>query len=171
PGAARRGDEQLGLRLHRVRELEVPHVHLREPPGHRVRLVGQAHLLEDLHRLVGDLSFAELHVLPGRVFQRYAQIVEHRHADERSGNLEAAREPEADTAVRSFPAAVAARDATAARLGTQRPRDAVDQRALARTVPADQSESLARLNEKIDALERDEAADAFCYTGDFQKRY
>src|SRR5207253_5748519 len=92
-------DEELWLRRHRARKLELPHVHLREPAGKGVRLVGQADLLEEVHRRVGDLALAQFDVLASRVFQRYAEIVEHRHADKRSRNLKGPRESKADATV------------------------------------------------------------------------
>src|SRR6202171_2761797 len=66
---------------------------------------------------------------------------------------------------------IAALEADAARLGSQRSGDAVDQGALARTVRTDQSESLARPHEKIDALERDEAAEALGHSGNLKQRF
>ena len=52
----------------------------------------------------------------------------------------------------------------------QRAADAIDQRALARAVRADQAEPLARLHLEIDAVERDEAAEALADIVDVQQR-
>src|SRR5664279_2183457 len=48
--------------------------------------------------------------------------------------------------------------------------DAIDQRALARAVRSDQPEPLARLHLEIDAVERDEAAEALADIVDVQQR-
>src|SRR5450631_4939027 len=52
----------------------------------------------------------------------------------------------------------------------QRAADAIDQRALARAVRADQPEPLARLHLEVDAVERDEAAEPLADIIDVQQR-
>src|SRR5450759_5770643 len=52
----------------------------------------------------------------------------------------------------------------------QRTADAIDQRALARAVRADQSEPLARLHLEVDAVECDEAAEPLADIVDMQQR-
>ena len=52
----------------------------------------------------------------------------------------------------------------------QRAADAIDQRALARAVRPDQAEPLARLHLEVDAVERDEAAEALADIVDVQQR-
>src|SRR5450759_5461520 len=52
----------------------------------------------------------------------------------------------------------------------QRAADAIDQRALARAVRADQPEPLARLHLEVDAVERDEAAELLADIVDVQQR-
>src|SRR5579872_7436333 len=48
--------------------------------------------------------------------------------------------------------------------------DAVDQRALARTIGADQSQPLARLNFQVNAVERDKAAEPLADIVNMQQR-
>src|SRR6266581_1133373 len=78
-----------------------------EASGHRLRLVGEADLLEDMQRFVGYMARRKLLVLLRREHEWYAQVVEHRHAGERPRDLKGAREPEPGTAVRRILADVA----------------------------------------------------------------
>src|SRR6266705_2831519 len=145
PGHGLIRDEELGLRGDGACELELPHVHLREPSGGGFRLSGEAHLLEDAHRLFGHLALRQAFSPVARgVDKRDAQVVEHRHADERLGDLEAARKAEAYAAVRRLRADVA---------------------------PLEADDALARSHHEIDAVESREAAKPLRDTGDDEKRF
>src|SRR6266567_995370 len=121
PGHRLVRNEELGLRRHGARELELSHVHLRQ-------------------------------------------------AGEGLGNLEAAREAQADALVRGMPADVLPFETDAAFLVPERPGDAVDERALAGTVRADQADALARPHREVDALQRREAAEPLGHTADLEQR-
>src|SRR5262249_36833170 len=93
-----------------------------------------------------------------------------RHADERPRQLEAAREPEPGAGMRRQPVEDAALERDGAGLVRQRAAQAVDQGALARAVRPDQAEALALGDVEVDALERDEAAEALAEALDLQQR-
>src|SRR5438093_13419142 len=170
PGHGLVGNEELRLRRHGARELELSHVHLGEAARHRVRASGETHLLENAHHLLDDPARGELLVLARGVEERHAQIVEHRHAGEGLGNLEAAREAHADAPVRGMPADVLSLEADAPFLVLERPGDAIDERALARAVRPDETDALAGPHDEVDALQRSEAAEALRDAFDLEKR-
>src|SRR5256885_1551007 len=165
------GDEELGVGRHGAAELELPHVHLGEAARHRVGAAGESHLLENALGLLDDAPGAELLVAARRVEQRHAQIVEHRHAGEGFGNLEAAREAEADAPVRGVPVDVLALEADAALLVPERPGDAIDERALSRAVRTDEADALAGPHHEIDAIERRETSKALGDSGNHEERF
>ena len=136
-----------------------------------MNLAAEPHLLEDVERFVGDVTLRKLLVLPRRVHQRDAQVIEYRHAGKRFGNLKAARQSEPRPAVRRFLADIASFETDAAFFVTQRSRNAVDERALARTVGPDEAEALARPHDEIDLVERGEAAEALGDARDFEQRF
>ena len=98
--------------------------------------------------------------MPGidRVEQRNAQIVDEAHRAERSGQLKAARKPEPGALIRRYAVEAAAIESDIAAVVAQRAAETVDEGALARPVGADQPQSFALGNGKIDAFERDEPA-------------
>src|SRR5271169_55764 len=102
-------------------------------------LVAQAHLLQDMPCLISNATRAELLMLTRGVHQRDAQVVEHRHADKRFGDLKATCQAQPGAAVRRLSADIASFKADLPFFSTQCPRDAVDQRAFARTVGTDQA--------------------------------
>src|SRR5439155_2229754 len=169
PGHGLVGNEELGLGRHGARELELSHVHLGEAARHCVRASCETHLPEDAHRFLDDPAGRELLVLARGIEERYAQIVEHRHAGEGLGNLEAAREAHADAPVRGMPADVLSLEADAPFLVLERPGDAIDERALARAVRPDETDALAGPHDEVDALQRREAAEALRDAFDFEK--
>src|SRR5712691_9581971 len=105
-----------------------------------------------------------------RVVERNAEIVEHRHAAEGFGYLEAARKAEARAPVRGMPADVLTLEPNAAFLVRQRPGDAVDERALARAVRADETDALARTHQEVDLFERCEAPEALRDAANLEQR-
>src|SRR6202049_5156369 len=102
--------------------------------------------------------------------QRNAQVVGKVHAVERPGQLEAARQSAMGTLMGGKPVHPMAVEPDAAGLVLQRAADAIDQCAFAEAVRSDQAEPLARLYLKIDAVERDEAAEALADIIDMQQR-
>src|SRR5207247_11454883 len=130
----------------------------------------ETHLSEDAHCLLRNAVVGQLLMLARGIEERHAQIVEHRHAGERLGNLEAARESHADAPVRGMPADVIALEAEAPFLVLERPGDAIDERALARAVRPDETDALAGPHDEVDALQRSEAAEALRDAFDFEKR-
>src|SRR5207249_2450286 len=105
------------------------------------------------------------------VEQRHAQVVQHAHAREGLGDLEAARQTEPYAPVRGIRADVAPFEADAALLVPERPGNAVDERALARAVGSDQSYALARAHGEVDAFERGEAAESLHYPRYFEQGF
>src|SRR6476469_7208975 len=103
-----------------------------------------------------------------RVEQGNTQVVGERHAVERTRQLEAARDAPMSAFVSRKAVHGAAVETNAAGLVLQGAANAIDQRALAGTVRADQSEPLARLDLECDAVERDEAAEALADVIDVQ---
>src|SRR6266702_3878406 len=132
--------------------------------------VGEPHLLKDMRRLLDDAAARQPLMLAGGIKKRHAKVVEHRHAGEGLGNLEAAREAQADALVRGMPADVLPFETDAAFLVPERPGDAVDERALAGTVRPDQADALARPHREVDALQRREAAEPLGHTADLEQR-
>src|SRR5271169_2469139 len=107
-------------------------------------LAAQPHLLQDVQRLFGDATRSELLLPARREHQRNAQVVEHRHADKRFWDLKTASQAQPRAAVRRFVAEVMALETYPALFVAQCPRDAVDQRGLARAIGPDQAEALTR---------------------------
>ena len=96
-----------------------------------------------------------------RVEQRNAQVVHDGQAHEGPRQLEAARQPQVRAPVRRHAVEQVAGEMHRARLVVQRAAHAIDERALARAVGADEAEALALLDVQVDAVERHEAAEAF----------
>src|SRR5258707_365642 len=156
--------------MHFISELELSHVHLSQAAGHRVRTSGEAHLPEDAHRLLDDAALGQLFVPARGIEERHAQVVEHRHAGERLGDLKAAREAEADALVRGMPADVLAVEADAPFLVPERSGDAVDERALSRAVGPDQADPLAGPHYEVDSVERGKTAKSLGHATHFEQR-
>src|SRR5205085_10967669 len=94
-----------------------------------------------------------------RVEERYAQVVQHRHAGEGPRDLEAARDAESDAATRRHRAEIAALEADGPS-APQRSGDAACEGALARSVWSDEADALACRDRQIHAVERDESSEA-----------
>src|SRR6185312_8212837 len=97
----------------------------------------------------------------GGVKHRNAQVVGKRQARERPRQLEAARKSAVRALMRREAVHGVAVEVHAALLVLQGAADAIDQCALAGAVRADQAQPLAGIHLEIDAVERDEAAEAF----------
>src|SRR5882762_8087049 len=138
---------------------------------HRVRPSGEAHLPEDAHRLLDDAALGQLFVPARGIEKRHAQVVEHRHAGERLGDLKAAREAEADALVRGMPADVLAVEADCPFLVPERSGDAVDERALSRAVGPDQADPLSGSYHEVDAVERGKTAKSLGHATYFEQRF
>src|ERR1043165_9939304 len=106
---------------------------------------------------------------PG-VEQRHLEIVGNRHADEGPRKLEAARHAEPGALVRGQPGEIAAFELDRAGLVDERAAQTVDERALARAVWTDQSNTLARGDAQLDPIERNQAAETFAQVLHLQQR-
>ena len=167
------GDQELRLGRHGARELELAHLDLREVARQLVGLVGErrpaAAARRSARRSRPATACAPRPRVDG-VEQRHAQVLGDRQARERPRQLEAARHAAVGALVRGSPSIGCAVEAHGAGLVVQRAADAVDQRRLAGAVGADQAEALARRDREVDAVERDEAAEALAQTCDFEQR-
>src|SRR5215472_15211690 len=114
-----------------------------------------------------------MRAVPGidRVEQRYAQIVDEAEALERFRQLEAAREPEPRALIGGQAVQPPPVEGDAAAVVVQYTGKAVDERAFAGAVGADQAEPLSGLDSEVDAFERDEAAKAFAEPAHFEDRF
>src|SRR5882757_1357398 len=167
------GDQQFRLGRHRTRQLQLAHLDLGQIARLAVRLVIEPDEAEILDAAVMQLFCA--HVAAGTrldgVEQRNAQVLGDRQAVERARQLERAREPEDGALVRRHPVDLLAVEGHAAALVLQRAADAIDQRRFARAVRPDQPEPLAWRDRQIDAVERDEPAEALADLVDLEKRF
>ena len=142
------GDEQLGLGRHGARQLELAHLDLRQVA--RAAASALASSPTSAQELGARASISRSREMRARprvdgVEQRDAQILRHRHAAERARQLKAAREAEPRAAIGRQPVHRFARRSGPCPVSFRSvPRDAVDQRALARAVGADEAEPLAR---------------------------
>src|SRR4051794_33454387 len=133
-------DQQARPRRHGARQLELAQLDLRELLRLRVRLLREPHALQDFHRLIARLVILEVRDIGAR----HQQVLQHRHAVERTRHLEAARDAAARALVGGQTRHFLAVENDAARLVSERARDAVDERRLARAGRADEAEALAR---------------------------
>src|SRR4029077_5783675 len=104
-----------------------------------------------------------------RIEQRDADIVDQVHAGERPRQLEAARQAETGALMRGEAIDGTAVETHGTSFIVQRAADAIDQRALAGAVRADEAEALANRHVERDILQRDEAAEAFAEIVDFEQ--
>src|SRR5215813_8577183 len=136
------------------------------------RLVGKAHIAQQRAAAVTDRGAREMVAVSGidRVEEWDPQIVDQVEAAERLRQLEAAGEPQ--------PGALVGRQAVdrtpieddIATVVVQHAGEAIDERALARAVGADQPEPLAVRDGEVDALQRDKAAKALAESADLEDR-
>ena len=108
PGHRLVGDQQPRLRRHGAREFELAHLDLGEVARQLARAFAEADVAQQLLAALLDLRRREMPVRApvDRVEQRHAHIVGDRHADERTRQLEAAREPEPGAACAGSPSRV-----------------------------------------------------------------
>src|SRR5438105_8366542 len=104
-----------------------------------------------------------------RITTRPPWIIGNRQAHERAWQLEAARETEPRSPMRDEAVEPLAVENHRAGFVAQRAADAVDQRALARSVRPDQAQPFARPDIQIDSVKRYESAEALGESRDFQK--
>src|SRR5262249_1933177 len=100
----------------------------------------------------------------------HAQVVGAGGGRKGRGGREAARHPAARALMGEEAVDRLAVEAHRAGLVHERAADAVDQGRLARAVGTDQADALALGDGEIDAVERDEAAEAFAQTRDLEQR-
>src|SRR5215207_953035 len=166
------GDQELRAGRHGAGELELAHLDLREVAWHLARLAGQPEEPQELQAALIDRRTTQMPAGPRvhRIEDRDAHVFGQRQAGEGPRQLEAARQPAARALMRRQAVERLVGEAHAACLVVQRAADAVDQRRLARAVGPDQAEPLARLDLEVDAVERDEAAEALAEAADLQER-
>src|SRR5262245_22335747 len=166
------GDQQLGLSRHGARQFQLAHLDLgqvaRPVPG----LVGEPDQSEQLAAALVELARGEPRAGAGmhRVEQRNPQVVGDGERDERPRQLKAARHAEAGALVRRQAVHGLAVEPHRPDLVVQDAGNAVDQGALAGAVGSDQTDTLARRDREVDAVERDEAAEALAQGADLEQR-
>src|SRR5262249_43821279 len=167
------GHQELRFRRHGAGELELAHLDLGQVARPLVPLVLEAHQAEELGAAVVELGLGEMRLRAGvdRVDERNADIVLHGHAGEGARQLEAARDAEMGALVRLQAVQGRAVEAHRSALVVQRAADAVDQRALARSVRPDEAHALAELDVQADVLQRQEAAEALAEIVDLEERF
>src|SRR5579885_1091106 len=166
------GDEQLGIGGERARELELSHFDLREVARPPVGLGGEPHHAQQFLAARGDrrLGHAPRRTRVHRIEQRDAQVLRHRHAAERPRKLEAAGDTQPGALIGREPIERLAVERHGAGLVAQHAGDAVDERAFARAIGADEAQALSAPHLEIDAVERDEAAEALAEPADLEQR-
>src|SRR5499427_8742424 len=166
------GDQELRLGGHGARELELAHLHLREVARQLRRLVRERDELQQLRAACVERGGRERAPRPrvDGVKQRHPQVVGDRQRRERPRELEAARHAAARALVGEQAVHRLAVETHRAGFVRERAADAVDQRRLARAVGTDQADALTLGDGEVDAVERDEAAEALAQTRDFEQR-
>ena len=171
PGHGLVGDQELRLRRHGAGELELAHLHLREIARKLAGLACKRDELQQLGAAGIELGRRQRGARPriDGVEQRHAQVFRDRQGRERARQLEAARHAAARALVGEQPVHHLAVEAHRAGLVGERAADAIDQGRLAGAVGTDQADALAGGDGKIDAVERDEAAETFAQTRNFEQ--
>src|SRR5580704_5369243 len=164
-------DQEPRLRRHGAGELELAHLDLRqvarEPPG----LVGEPDQIEEIGAAGVERGGGEFVTGPriDAVEHRHLEVLGDREGRERTRQLEAARDAAARALMRLQPVDALAVEGDRAAVVGERPADAIDQRALARAVGADEADAFAAPHREIDAVEGDEAAEALAQIGDLEQ--
>src|ERR1700722_5483093 len=120
-----------------------------DPESPPIRLCRQPHLLQDGKGAVTMIAGREAKMRGAGEIGGDHQIFDHRHASERTRNLEAARDAAPRPYVRRQPRDILAAEDHGIGFGPEGAGNAVDQRGLAGTVRTDQAEAFAGLD--IDA--------------------
>src|SRR5262249_50056268 len=102
--------------------------------------------------------------LVGGVLVGDVQVLQHAHAREGLGDLEAPHDAEPRAPVRGKGGKVVSFEENAPAVGGQGARDAVDERGLAGAVGSDQPEALSRIHVEAHAVESGEPAEALDHT-------
>src|ERR1700728_1636221 len=162
------GNQELGVRRHGAGEFKLAHLDLgevaRQPPGFAL----QPHLTQKLDATRFDVGMASA-ARSDRIEERNAHVVEQAEARERPRQLEGAGEAAARALMRARALKRMAVEADRPRLVAQRTADAIDERALAGAIGADQAHAFARAHRKGNILQRHEAAEALAELVDLQK--
>src|SRR5262249_22418699 len=166
------GDQELRFGRHGTGELELAHLDLGEIARPAAGLGREADKAQQLSTARIDLGRGQVRAAPGGdgVQERDTHVVDEAHAEERARQLEAARHAEPRTLVGRIALEIGAVELDGAGLVAQRPAQAIDERALARSVGADQADALARSDREADAFERDEPAEPFAEILDLEQR-
>src|SRR5581483_1764016 len=164
------GDQQLRLRRHGARQFELAHLDLGEVARQLAGFLFEADFAEEAMAMVVDVARGVMGAarLDG-VEQRNADIVHQVETDERPRQLKAAGKPEPCALMRGEPVERAAAKTHRALLVAQRAADAIDQRALARAVRADQAEPFAGGHGERDVFQCDEAAETLAEIVDLEE--
>src|SRR5215471_459234 len=164
------GDQQFGLGGDSSRELELAHFDLGQVARHMARFMVEPDQPQEFDAAgVDAVAVQRTGALVDRVKHRHAQVIGEVEAHERAGELEAACQPAMRALMGGQPIQGMAVEMHAALLVLQSAANAVHQGAFSRAIRADQPETLARLHFKLDAIERNEAAEALADIADVQK--
>src|SRR6476469_3750552 len=165
------GDQQFGLGGDGARELELAHLHLRQIARHMARLMIEPDQPQQFDAAgVDAVAVQRTGALVHGVKHGHAQVIGEVEAHERARELEAACQPTMRALVGGQSVHGMAIEMHAALLVLQSAANAVDEGAFPRTVRADQPEPFARLHFKLDAIERNKAAEALADVVDVQQR-
>src|SRR5712664_2559243 len=163
------GNEQPRPRRHRARELELAQLDLGELVRRRVGLFGHPHLPQDCHRLAPGIGGVQRAAMRD-VFERHDEVFQHRHALERTRDLEAACDAAARALVGGQARDLGAVEHDRARFVSQCARDTVDQGRFARSVRPDQTEALAGRDLQADLAQRGEAPEMLRHASYLEER-
>src|SRR5579883_794439 len=163
-------DEQLWPCRHGTRQLELAHLDLRQVAWTPRSLVGKADETEKLLAARVELIGGQMAVRAGidGVEQGNAQVLGDREAAEGLRQLKAARHAEPRALMRGEPVHHTAIEAHRARLVPQSAAEAIDERALARAIRANETDTLAGGDAERDPIERREAAEMLGETLDVE---
>src|SRR5689334_427849 len=165
------GDQQFGFGGDGARQLDLAHFDLRQVARHMTRFVVEPDQPQQFDAAgVDAVAVKRPGALVHRVKHRHAQIIGEVEAYERAGELEAARQPAMRALVGGQSVHGMAIEMHTALLVLQGAANTVDEGAFSRTVRTDQPESLARLHFKLDAIERNKAAEALADVANVQQR-
>src|SRR5262245_34940954 len=165
------GNQQLRLGCHSARQLELAHLDLRQIARHVASLVVKPDQTQQLDAAPVDaLGMQRTGALMHGVKHGNAQVVGEIEAYERARKLEASRKAAVSALVRGKSVNGMSVEMHLALLIVQRTADTVNKRTFARTVRPNQPNPLALLNRKLDAIQRDETAEAFADIADVKER-
>jgi hypothetical protein len=155
-------DEEPRLRRHGAGELELAHLDLGEIARAVAGLVGKPDQLQKIGAARSELGrgAASARSCIAGVKHGHKQVFGDRQARERARQLKAARDAAARPLVGVEPVDALTVEGDQAGVIGERSADAIDQRALARSVGTDEADALAAGDLQIDAVEGDKAAEA-----------